>query len=104
MEALLGLFGLGLVLLLLAAPVIAIIALARITRLGADLRTAQAAIGDLEVRLEALAKRVVRAVPEPVPAPTPPPTPTPAPEPARVEPRVCGAGNRSRRCPRPRVE
>ena len=79
MEGLLGLIGLGLVLLVLAAPVIAIIVLARVTRLRADLRTAQAAIRDLEVRLEALAKRVVRAVPEPVPAPTPPPTPTPEP-------------------------
>lgn len=94
MEALLGLIGLGLALLLLAAPLIAIIALARVSRLETNLRTVQATIGALEARLEALAKRVVVAVQDterpaapPAPAAEPPPVP-PAPAPSPASPVV----------------
>jgi uncharacterized membrane protein len=95
---------LGLLALLVVAPVLAIIALMRASRLQTDLGTLRSGLGALETRLDALGKRVsaervaaaAPAAEEPVQAPRPrpePPPPPPPPPAPRAEPP-----------PRPRVE
>jgi uncharacterized membrane protein len=93
-EALGILLGLGLIAAILLAPVLAIIALVRASRLEAGLRGLRTDLAALETRLEALAKRVTTATPPaaatpaaagspaPTPAPVAPPAPTPEPTPA----------------------
>ncbi len=88
--------ALGLAGLVLLAPILAIIAIARASRLERELREAGARLGGLESRVEALAKRMVSARAAEGAAETPPrpkvepPTPeaafTSAPAPPRVVP------------------
>jgi uncharacterized membrane protein len=97
-EALAVLLGLGLVAAVLLAPVLAIIALVRASRLEAGLRGARTDLAALETRLEALAKRVAAGAPASAaspaeagspaltPAPVAPPTPAPEPMPAAPAP------------------
>ena len=91
MEALLVLMSLGLVLVLLAAPVVVLVVLVRVSRLSKELATAQTTIRGLETRLDALGRRVAAsgaqeaaraaaplpAAAEPPPPATPPQTPIP---------------------------
>ena len=99
MEALVVLLVLGLLALVVVAPVLAIVALVRTSRMQADLGKLRSELGALETRVDALGKRVsaeraaaVEPRPEPAPVPRveppPPPLPVepPAPPPRRVEP------------------
>ncbi|MBI3932169.1 MAG: DUF2339 domain-containing protein [Acidobacteria bacterium] len=121
MEAILVLVGLGLLLAALVAPVLAIVALVRSSRVQTDLRSAQATIGALETRVEALAKRLAAAVhpaakageaapaaapvsppaPAPTPVPAAPPSPPAAPPPAAGAVRAPGPPARGAETPRP---
>ena len=98
-----GLLVLGLVSFLLLAPILAIVALVRSSRLDRELRHAAERMASLESRVEALAKRMVSArapergpetsalqasEPEPPPSPAAAPAPAVIPVPQRIAPAV----------------
>jgi len=97
---------LGLVGFVLLAPILAVIAFARTSRVERELREAAERLASLESRVEALAKRLVSAraperAPEASPVPAPPPEPAPPPPPAPMP--VAAPVPRSVPTPRPVV-